>query len=145
MDSEIAPLIQARQYDEAFGRIVNAFRDKVFRLACTFLRNEAQAEDAAQEVLIKVWKALPGYHGGASLSTWIYTITRNTCLTEIRRRAARPTTSLQDPQLEGVVEAVAAADAPQPQPGQAADLEWMLAQIPDRYRRVVVLFHLEQH
>src|SRR6266702_928162 len=54
------------------------------------VRNETQAEDLTQETLVKIWKGLPGYHGGASLSTWIYTIARNTCLTELKKRACCP-------------------------------------------------------
>ena len=61
----------------------------------TYEKNRAAAEDATQETLVRVWKALPGFDGRAALGTWIYAITRNTCLMELRRR--RPTVSFDDP------------------------------------------------
>ena len=85
-DSDIRRQLDARQYGEAFALLLERFKEKVFRLAFSILRNETQAEDAAQDVFVKIWKALPAYHGGASLSTWIYAIARNTCLTELTRR-----------------------------------------------------------
>ncbi len=89
-DSDILRLLEARQYDEAFAPLLERFKDKVFRLAFSMMRNETHAEDATQDVLVKIWNGLPSYHGGASLSTWIYAITRNTCLTELKRRYRHP-------------------------------------------------------
>jgi len=43
-----------------FESLLDEYRDKVFRLACSLLGNEASAEDATQEVFLKIWKALPG-------------------------------------------------------------------------------------
>ena len=80
-EKDILGLLEARQFSEAFAPLLERFKDKVFRLAVSIMRNETQAEDAAQDVLVKIWKGLPAYHGGASLSTWIYAIARNTCLT----------------------------------------------------------------
>ena len=85
-DQDIVRLLEARRYHEAFTPLVAAFKDRVFRLAVSLLHHEAHAEDVAQEVFVKIWKGLPAYHGGASLSTWIYAITRNTCLTELKHR-----------------------------------------------------------
>jgi len=70
------------------------YEQKVYRLCCSILRNPDQAEDAAQESLVRVRRALPRYDSRASLSTSIYTITRNRCLTAIERR--RDLESLSD-------------------------------------------------
>src|SRR5262245_61660167 len=102
MDDDIQRLLDGQRHAEAFGLLAGRYKDKVFRLAYAMLRDESQAEDAAQEALVKIWKALPGYVRMASLSTWIYAITRNTCLSELRKRAARPTVSLEDPAVEAV-------------------------------------------
>jgi RNA polymerase sigma factor (sigma-70 family) len=66
---------------EEFERIVREFQDKVFRLAFSMLGDRAAAEETAQEVLFRVWKGLPRFRAESSLSTWIYSITRNACLT----------------------------------------------------------------
>jgi RNA polymerase sigma-70 factor, ECF subfamily len=143
-DNDIQVLLEARQYSEAFALLVERFKGKVFRLAFSIMRNETQAEDAAQDVLVKIWKGLPGYHGGASLSTWIYTIARNTCLTELTRRGRHPTVSLQEPELEAVSDAIPALQSEDPAPGMQMDVEILLEKLPDNYRRVITLFYLEQ-
>src|SRR6266436_1740557 len=104
MEDDIRQRLDARQYREAFELLVDRFQNKVFRLAISMVRDEMLAQDLAQDILLKIRKALPGYLGGASLSTWIYTISRNTCLTELKRRAARRTVSIHEPDLAEMLE-----------------------------------------
>ncbi len=144
MDDDIQERLAAQDWRAAFGMLLERYRDKVFRLAFSLLRDETQAEDMTQDVFIKIWKGLPGYHGGASLSTWIYTITRNTCLTELKRRAAHPTISLQDPAIEEVTDSIPAMQTTDPESGAEMDVQVMLARLPEKYRRVITLFYLEQ-
>jgi RNA polymerase sigma-70 factor (ECF subfamily) len=108
------------------------------------VRNETQAEDMTQEILLRIWKGLPGYHGGASLSTWIYTIARNTCLTELKKRASHPTVSLQTPEFEAAMESLPTLQSLAPEAGVEMDVNLMLGQLPDRYRQVITLFYLEE-
>lgn len=141
---DILKLMQARQYDDAFAPLLQQFKDKVFRLAFSILQNETQAEDVAQDVFVKIWKGLPGYNGSASLSTWIYTITRNTALTELKRRDRRPTVSLQALETEDSVERIPALQSNDHASGQEMDVEKLLSRLPENYRRVVTLFYLDQ-
>jgi RNA polymerase sigma-70 factor, ECF subfamily len=141
METDIQQQLEARRYAEAFDLLVERFKNKVFRLAFSMMRDETLAEDVAQDVFVKIWKALPGYHGGASLSTWIYAVTRNTCLTELKKRSRRPSSSLQEPGMEAVLEQI---PAPQSGPGGEMDVHALLAELPENYRRVVTLFYLEQ-
>jgi RNA polymerase sigma-70 factor (ECF subfamily) len=143
-DSDIRRQLEARQYREAFGLLLERFKEKVFRLAFSILRNETQAEDATQDVFLKIWKALPAYHGGASLSTWIYAIARNTCLTELKRRGRHPAVSLQEPDMAAAADRILALQSADPEPGSAMDVEFLLAQLPEKYRQVIHLFYLEQ-
>ena len=143
-DTDILELLSARRYDEAFAPLLERYKGKVFRLAFSILRNETHAEDATQDVLVKIWNGLPAYHRGASLSTWIYTITRNTCLTELKRRDRHPSVSLQEPDMElasGWIPALQSAD---PEPGLEMDVAFLLAKLPENYRQVIILFYLEQ-
>src|SRR5499433_4476815 len=96
-------LVRAERRDEAIALLLPAFRRRVFGLAYSFLRDREAAEDVTQEVFIKVWRALPGFDGRASLSTWIYTIARNTSLSALRARRAQA--SLSDPEVLAAVEA----------------------------------------
>lgn len=144
MDDDIRQRLNDRQYAEAFELVLAQFQDKVFRLAFSMMRNETQAEDIAQDVFVKIWKALPGFHGGAALSTWIYTITRNTCLTELKKRSTRPTVSLQEPDVEVVADSIPALQSSDRAAGMEMDVEAMLAELPEKYRQVITLFYLEQ-
>jgi RNA polymerase sigma-70 factor, ECF subfamily len=139
-EHDIRQWLQQQRYDEAFDLLVDRAKDKVFRLSLSMLNNETQAQDLTQEVLIKIWKALPRYSGAASLSTWIYAITRNTCLTELRKRNSHPTISLNAPEMQGMD--LAAEDPAQA--GAQMDVAAMLARMPERYRLVITLFYLEQ-
>lgn len=121
----------------AFERIVEEYQGRVFRLACSILRNEAAAEDAAQEVFIKVWKALPKFHGESSLGTWIYAISRNTCLTRLKRERIRETLPLE--------EAKAASMASrQGDTISDRELRGFIDRLPEKYRRVLVMFYFEE-
>lgn len=144
MEDDLQQRLEARQYREAFELLVERFKDKVFRLAFSMMRNETQAEDLAQDVFVRIWKALPGYHGGASLSTWIYTITRNTCLTELKKRAIRPTVSLHEPEMEAAADRIASLQSTDGEAGAEMDVEALLAELPEKYRQVIMLFYLDQ-
>lgn len=142
-ETEIRRLLDERQYRTAFERVVTAFRDRIHRLAFGMTRDQALAQDLAQEILLRVWKALPRYDGRASLSTWIYTISRNACLTELQRRSTRPTLSLDSPDALDLLD----RNLVQPPPvasGASADVHAFLARLPERERRVLVMFYLEQ-
>jgi RNA polymerase sigma-70 factor (ECF subfamily) len=64
------------------------------------LRDETEAEDLAQNVFLQVYKSRDRYERTAKFSTWLFTIARNLCLNEIRRRMRHPAESLDDTQVE---------------------------------------------
>jgi RNA polymerase sigma-70 factor (ECF subfamily) len=142
MDDDIRQYLAAGEFDAAFEQILARYQDKVFRLSYGMLRNETQAQDTAQDVFVKIWKALPGFAGTASLASWIYTITRNTCLTELKRR--RPTVSLEEPGFGAPLDSQPELQTAAPEPGIESDLEHWLAQLPEHYRLAIALFYLEQ-
>lgn len=143
-DEDIRHDLKAGEYHRAFELLIERYKVKVFHLAFSLLRDETQAEDMAQEVFLRIWKGLPGYTGQASLSTWIYTICRNTCLTELGKRAARPTVSLHDPVFEHALESIPAFQSADRETGVEMDVMHLLSQLPDRYQEVITLFYLEQ-
>jgi RNA polymerase sigma-70 factor (ECF subfamily) len=141
-DADIQERLQARQYREAFALLLPRYRDKVFRLIFSMLRDRASAEDCTQDVLLRVWKALPGFAGQSQLSTWIYAIAKNGALSEIRKR--KPTVSLdQNDDDESYNPAVAALAAPEADDSATVSVGQLLDQLPERYRQAVVLFYME--
>lgn len=143
-DNDVVELLAAKQYREAFEMLLPRYKDKVFRLCFSMMRNESHAEDMTQEIFLRIWKALAGYQGQASLSTWIYTIARNRCLTDIRKWSSRPTISLAEPEVEAAVDQVAAEQADPLSSGAEMDIDWLLGQLSEKYRQTIVLYYLEQ-
>ncbi|MGA2261149.1 MAG: sigma-70 family RNA polymerase sigma factor [Acidobacteriota bacterium] len=125
---------------EKFERIVREYQDKIFRLSYSMLRDRAAAEETAQDVLVRVWKGLPGFRSKSSLSTWIYAITRNACLTAQGRRELR-SVSLDEPAPRREAERRAVAEWAIPESLEAAEL---LNRLPARYRQVVALFYMQE-
>lgn len=118
------------------------YRDKVFRLSFSMLRERAMAEDTTQDIFLRVWRALPGFAGQSQLSTWIYAIAKNACLSELRKR--RPTVSLdQSDEEDSYNPAVAALAAPEADDSATVSVGQLLEQLPERYRQAVVLFYME--
>jgi RNA polymerase sigma-70 factor (ECF subfamily) len=64
----------------AFEEIVLTYQDKTYNLCRYMLGNRHDAEDAAQEVFLKAYQALPRFQPDAALSTWLYRIAVNTCI-----------------------------------------------------------------
>jgi len=141
MNPGIDEHLAAGRHARAFDLVVPAYRDRVFRLAYSILRDRAAAEDAAQETFVRVWKALPGFDGRAALGTWIYAITRNTSLMELRRR--RPTVSFDDPdstEAQRAAENIATGPAQDP---ERDNLLRLLETLPHNQQEAVRLFYLE--
>ncbi|HTI69113.1 MAG TPA: sigma-70 family RNA polymerase sigma factor [Candidatus Limnocylindria bacterium] len=140
-ETAIREHLHAGRQHEAFELIVARFQLKVFHLALSFTHNETAASDLAQDALLRVWKALPSYRADASLSTWIYTISRNVCFTELTRARRRATFSLDAPESQGTLDDLTAPDTTEA--GATMDVESLLSRLPDKYQRVLRLFYLE--
>jgi RNA polymerase sigma-70 factor (ECF subfamily) len=141
MDDGIERHLAAGRHSRAFDLVVPAYKDRVFRLAYSILKDRAAAEDAAQETFVRVWKALPRFDGRAALGTWIYAITRNTCLMELRRR--RPTVSFDDPDSTEAQHAAASiATGPADDP-ERDNLLRLVEALPRNQQEAVRLFYLE--
>ena len=141
-DADILERLQARQYREAFAILLPRYRDKVFRLTFSMLRDRAMAEDTTQDVFLRIWRALPGFAGQSQLSTWIYAIAKNGSLSELRKR--RPTVSIdQNDDDDSYNPAVAALAAPEADDSATVSVGQLLDQLPERYRQAVVLFYME--
>lgn len=74
----------ARGEVEAFARLVREHSALVYRVALRILGAE-EAQDASQEVWIRVWRSIGNFRGESAFSTWLYKITVNTCLSARRK------------------------------------------------------------
>jgi RNA polymerase sigma-70 factor, ECF subfamily len=78
----------ARGDVEAFARLVQNHSGLVYRVALRILGHE-DAQDASQEVWIRVWRNVERFRGESAFSTWLYKVTVNTCLSAHRKEQAR--------------------------------------------------------
>jgi len=81
---------------EAYGELVRRHRRRVFVTALQITRNASDAEDLAQEVFVKAYRALPQFDHRSDLFTWLYRITVNTTLNYLARAHRSRTVSLED-------------------------------------------------
>jgi RNA polymerase sigma-70 factor, ECF subfamily len=73
----------------AFADLVDRYKTMVFTLVDRMIGDKAPVEDLAQEVFVRVYQGLSGFHGDARLSTWIYRIAYNVCAAELERAQHR--------------------------------------------------------
>ena len=73
----------------AFEELIGAYQKKIFNLAYRIIGNYDDAADLAQEALIRIFRSIGGFKEQSSFSTWIYRITTNVCLDEIRKRKSK--------------------------------------------------------
>lgn len=131
----------------AFEALVHKYQQPVMNLVYRTLPDATEAEDLAQQVFVQVFKSAPRYEATAKFSTWLFTIARNLCLNEIRRRSRHPAESMdepspdQDDQPARPVEdrqAVAPPDALLHGELQAK-IEEALADLPEKQRTAILL------
>lgn len=78
----------------AFTELVEKYQKPIYNFILRTLRDETEAEDLAQNTFVQVWKSAQRYRANAKFTTWLFTIARNLCLNEIRRRTRHPADSL---------------------------------------------------
>ena len=88
-------------HHSAFEKIVLRYQDRVYNLCYRFLGDRQEAEDSAQEIFIKVYKALKGFRLKSSFYTWLYRVSVNTCKNRIKSleyRRSKSRVSIDDDQ-----------------------------------------------
>ena len=83
-DQELMRLVQAGDVSPA-SEIYDRYSSRIYNFAYRFLRNSEAAEDATQEVFVKMLKHANQFHGDAKLSTWLFSITANWCRDYLRK------------------------------------------------------------
>lgn len=68
---------------ERFDELFKSNRDRVYRLCCLYTPDLEQRKDLLQEIFIRVWENMGSFRGESAISTWIYRIALNTCLTHV--------------------------------------------------------------
>lgn len=152
LDPDAALMLRVKQGDAAaFAQLVERYKQPVINLAHRTLRDQTEAEDLAQNVFVQVYKSASRYKASAKFSTWLFTITRNLCLNEIRRRSRHPAESLDqthpdsdDQPVHQVEEKGVGSPPDQLLHGELEEkLQEALAELPENQRTALLLCRQE--
>ncbi|MEM9918520.1 MAG: sigma-70 family RNA polymerase sigma factor [Bacteroidota bacterium] len=85
-DSELIRLHLDQQVPECFSLLYNRYIGKVYSKCISLLKDEVKAQDASQEIFVKIYLNLSKFNEKSKFSTWVYSITYNFCIDFIRRQ-----------------------------------------------------------
>ena len=126
---------------DAARLLMHRLTPRVFRQAFRMLGDKAEAEDVAQEAMLKLWKIAPEWRQDeAKVTTWLYRIVANLCTDRLRKRRGNKSI---DEVAEPEDGAASVADQMQ-QKTRSDALSDALNQLPDRQKQAVVLRHLDE-
>lgn len=131
--------------ESAYEPLVTENQTKVYRLALCILKNEADAEDAAQEAFLKAYTSLADFRGDSRFSVWLYRLTNNICIDMLRKSKRAVIVSLQTEDDNGEETEIAIPDerySPERLAERAADRDAVrtaLAALPDDCREILAL------
>ena len=95
-DPDAGLMLRVKQGDvPAFELLIDKYKQPVLNLIWRTLGDASEAEDLAQNVFIQAFRSAARYEASAKFSTWLFTIARNLCLNEIRRRSRHPSEPLE--------------------------------------------------
>lgn len=120
-DEDIHLMLRFKNGEEScFEQLVERHKTRVFNLVYRFLGSSQEAEDIAQEIFIKVYYAKNTYEPKAKFTTWLYTICKNTCFNELRKRKPFCVSIDDSIKLEEDTVAFQMADPSMPTPADSA-------------------------
>lgn len=70
----------------SFAILVDRYKDMVINLSFRMLQNREEAEEATQDVFVKIYKSLSRFKGDSKFSTWLYKVTYNTCIDRLKNK-----------------------------------------------------------
>ena len=78
-----------QQSEELFTRIVKEHKSSIYAVCYMFSNKEEEVNDLFQETLINLWKGMEGFREDSKLSTWLYRVAMNTCISQDRKKKHR--------------------------------------------------------
>jgi RNA polymerase sigma-70 factor (ECF subfamily) len=136
-DGELVALA-LQGHPEAFATLVERYDRAVYHLAYRMLRHVEDARDATQEAFFKAFRSLHTFRPGAKFSTWIFAIAYHSCCDRLSRRKHDTGAEMPDRADPGAgpEQQTISAD-------EATRLRAAIAHLPEKYRTVITLFHLQ--
>jgi len=123
---------------DAVEMLLRRHHDRILAVCRRMCADPSDAEDAAQESLIAIVRGLPNFDGRSQLSTWIYRVTSNCCLDELRRHRRRPL-PIDDAEMPARASTDPLPDEEAEAGATRAVLASALGQLPEEFRVPLVL------
>jgi RNA polymerase sigma-70 factor (ECF subfamily) len=145
-EAALARALMAGEAD-AFERFVEYFRSKVFHYSWLMCGQREDAEEVAQETLLRVFENLEQLREPEHVRAWVFRIAKNACLMQRRRSVFAPAHELSTDELQPGEEPLGAELPPDREYLQGelrAVLDRIIAELPANYRSVVVLRDMEE-
>jgi RNA polymerase sigma-70 factor (ECF subfamily) len=139
-DKELVRRAQAGD-EAAFGRLVERHGDRAYALALRILRSTSDAEEVAQDALVRAWRSLPRFRGDSAFSSWLYRIVARQAFD---RAAVLKSRRNREASGEGIEALPAESAGPDPEARErAVRLERLVAGLPEVPRTVVTLYYYQ--
>ncbi|MGW8428722.1 RNA polymerase sigma factor SigW [Peribacillus simplex] len=134
----------------AFGEIVEIYKDKVFQICFRMLGNRQEAEDLAQEAFVRAYVNIRSFNIQMKFSTWLYRIATNLCIDRLRKKKPDYYLDAEVAGTEGLnMYSQIASDMAKPEE-EVESLELQetiqveIMKLPEKYRSVIVLKYIEE-
>lgn len=138
-DNEMMRAIDARDAD-AFASVVGAYSTPLYRIAWRMLGDAAEAEDIAQEALLRLWDHAGRWRGdGPGIGAWLHRVTTNLCLDRLRRHKFG-----SDEDVPERVDETPGADEQMDEDRMRAATIAAIGELPERQRAAIVLTYYEE-
>ena len=125
------------QASDCFSLLYNRYIQKVYSKCISMLKNEALAQDAAQEIFVKIYLNLSKFNERSKFSTWVYSITYNYCIDYIRRQK-RAKTIFSD-EMESASDVVEEVDDQELLEMEVGRLKRVLNEIPPGDKAILLM------
>ena len=143
MDEERSQMAALARGDrQAMAWLIQRYGPGLRRFLAGVLTDANEAEDVAQECMLRLWRIAPDWRQGETkVTTWAYRVATNLCIDRQRSRKRKAQTALDD--APDLAASGRSADGTLIQADRMAALGQALGQLPDRQRQAVVLRHIE--
>jgi RNA polymerase sigma-70 factor, ECF subfamily len=142
-DHELVQLC-LRNEPEAFGRLLDKYKNRVFSLIYRMVQNPSDAEDLAQESFLKAFRNLRSYDPSRPFLTWLFKITHNTTIDFLRAKKPQALSLHDDKNPIDLEDLRESPEKTLENASQRKKIEGLLAALPPFYRQVLILRHQEE-
>ena len=129
--------METKELEKAFLDMIEAQKRTIYKVCYIYAKDQDDLYDLFQETVLNLWKAFPRYRGDSALTTWVYRIAMNTCVTFLRRSGNRPQTVPMTAQVASQLEADAETSE------QLKELYKLINQL-GKLERALILLWLEE-